>query len=158
MTTVRMMCSWTAVIIVACGCGRVDDSTEANKDVVRRFLAVTDGRQFDQYAEFLSPDVVAHFPGGVDLNRAAVEDAESAFAVGFPDVVRTVEDLFAAGDLVVVRTAIRGTHRGDFQGIAPTQRPIAVTAIVIYRVVDGLIAESWVEADFLGLMTQLGAV
>jgi hypothetical protein len=33
-----------------------------------------------------------------------------------------------------------------------------VTAIEIFRLVEGKIAEQWVEADYLGLMQQLGVI
>lgn len=35
-----------------------------------------------------------------------------------------VEDIFGEGDRVAVRNTIRGTHVGEFQGIAPTGRSI----------------------------------
>ena len=56
--------------------------------------------------------------------RAEVEAAERAFAVAFPDVTREILDLFSEGDRVVARTAIWGTHRGEFNGIAPTDRAV----------------------------------
>ncbi len=98
--------------------------SESAKAVVRDFLAATDAQRFDRYDELLAADVVAHFPGGVDMNRAEVEAAERAFAVAFPDVTREILDLFSEGDRVVARTAIWGTHRGEFNGIAPTDRAV----------------------------------
>jgi predicted ester cyclase len=41
-------------------------------------------------------------------------------------------------------------------GIAPTGRPIEVTAVGIWRVADGKIAEAWLVFDALGMMQQLG--
>jgi predicted ester cyclase len=46
----------------------------------------------------------------------------------------------------------------EFQGIAATGKKIVVGQIVIFRVADGKIAEYWEQADFLGMMQQLGAV
>ena len=48
-----------------------------------------------------------------------------------------------------------GTHRGEFEGIAPTGQRVEFTGIVIYRIAAGRIAESWAELDFLRLMRQL---
>jgi predicted ester cyclase len=40
--------------------------------------------------------------------------------VRFPDLRFTVEDQIAEGEKVVARGTLRGTHRGEFLGIAPT--------------------------------------
>lgn len=128
---------------------------EKNKELIRNFIATTDAQNFDSYDEFLSNDVVAHFPGDIDLGRKEVEENERAFAIAFPDIKRTIDDLIAEGDKVVLRETVQGTHQGEFQGIKPTGRKVQVGAIVIYRFSEGKIIESWVEADFAGLMNQL---
>ena len=43
-------------------------------------------------------------------------------------------------------------------GIAPTNKQVTVTGMEVHRLVDGKIAEVWVEWDALGLMQQLGAI
>lgn len=127
------------------------------KDVFQQLLEATDAQDFDRYDDILSEDIIGHFPGGADLGREQFEQNERAFAEAFPDITRTVEDLIAEGDRVVARTTVRGTHQGEFNGIAATGRTVQTTATVIYRVEDGRIAECWVEADFMGLLAQLQA-
>jgi hypothetical protein len=48
---------------------------------------------------------------------------------------------------VAVRLSLRGTHRGSFQGIPATGRPVAFTRIEIYRVSGDRLAEEWVSPD-----------
>ena len=43
-----------------------------------------------------------------------------------------VDDLIAEDDKVVVRWRLLGTHKGNFQGIAPTGRAIVLKGIAIY--------------------------
>jgi len=62
------------------------------------------------------------------------------------------------GDKVVSRGTLRGTHRGEFQGIPPTGKRIEVTWISIDRIADGKIAEHRVEQDNLGMLQQLGVI
>ena len=69
-----------------------------------------------------------------------------------------MEDIAAEGDTVAARVAFRGTHRGEFQGIAPTGKEVAFSSMEFNRVVDGKVEEHWVELDLLGLMQQLGAI
>ena len=76
----------------------------------------------------------------------------------FPDLIITVEDLFAEGDRVVARLTARGTHQGLFRGIAPTGRAVSWTGMRIFRIANGKIAEHWANWDDLSLLKQLGRV
>jgi hypothetical protein len=78
-----------------------------------------------------------------------------ALLTGFPDVQHTVEAIVTEGDLVVIRYRAAGTHEGEFQGYAPTGKPVTWTGINIYRLECGRIAEVWSEVDALGRIAQL---
>lgn len=56
---------------------------------------------------------------------------------------------------VAVRTTMRGTHRGDFFGVAPTGRSFAVAQMTIERFREGRIVLHHRVTDDLGLMRQL---
>jgi predicted ester cyclase len=60
--------------------------------------------------------------------------------------------------MVAALVTFQGTHRGEFQGIPPTDRQLAFSSIEINRVVGGKVEEHWFEIDLLGLMGQLGAL
>jgi len=64
----------------------------------------------------------------------------------------------ADGDLVAASVEFGGTHRGEFQGIPPTNKRVSFTGIEVNRMVDGKVEEHWVELDLLGMMQQLGLV
>jgi steroid delta-isomerase-like uncharacterized protein len=71
----------------------------------------------------------------------------------------TINEIFSAGDRVVVRWTGSGRHIGEINGIPATDRTIGpVEAIAIHRMVDGKIAETWEVWDTLGLLQQLGVV
>ncbi len=53
----------------------------------------------------------------------------------------TVEDMIADDDRVAARVAMRGTHHGEFQGIAPTGKRVQVRAIDMFRIADDKIVE-----------------
>lgn len=67
----------------------------------------------------------------------------------------TIEDIVATGDRVVVRATWRGTHTGTMFGHPPTGVVVQTTNIVIYRLVDGRVAEAWEEWDYAGWLRQL---
>jgi predicted ester cyclase len=53
---------------------------------------------------------------------------------------------------------ISGTHKGEFQGIPPTDKKVSFSSTGISNIMDGKVAEDWVDADIMGLMQQLGAI
>lgn len=89
------------------------------------------------------------------MDREESERLEREFRRSFPDTHHSIDDLFAEDDRVAMRTTDRATHRGEFQGIAPTDRPVEFTALVIDRIEDNTIAASWGAIDFPRLMRQL---
>jgi steroid delta-isomerase-like uncharacterized protein len=109
--------------------------------------------------ELMSPDYVHHdpqaadIPPGIDGYKQFVERYMNAF----PDTHMTVEDEIVAGDTVVVRWTVTGTHRGELPGLPPTGRKISLTGISIARLREGKFVESWNNWDALGMMQQLSA-
>ena len=58
----------------------------------------------------------------------------------------------------MTRWTYRAVHRGEFQGLPPTGKPVTMTGISILRITGGKVAENTVEMDQLGLLRQLGVV
>jgi len=81
----------------------------------------------------------------------------TAYLAAF-DISVTPEFLIAEGDMVAVHDVNRVKHTGDFQGIPPTGKELSVTSTDIYRIVDGKVVEQWFEADYTGMMQQLGVL
>jgi steroid delta-isomerase-like uncharacterized protein len=108
--------------------------------------------------EYFAKDFVVHnaFPG-ITPDVEGSKQWNAVILKAVPDYNVTIEDQFAEDDKVVTRWTARGTHKGKFQGIAPTGKQVTVTGMTISRYVGGKIAESWVELDTLDLMRQLGA-
>ena len=49
----------------------------------------------------------------------------------------------------------RGNHQGEYEGIAPTGKPITATGITILRIVDGKVVEDRAETTVPSLKEQL---
>ncbi len=132
-----------------------DDGAAA---VRRWFQAINDGDMVAERAA-RTPDFVAHVPGMPGpLDGEEWEQFLSIFLAGFPDMRLAVEDVVAQGDRVAVRWTFVGTHEGEFFGSPPTGVRVRMSAIEVNRVVDGKIAEHWVELDQLGMLQQVGAI
>jgi predicted ester cyclase len=129
-------------------------TAEDNKAVVLRLLAGVDARRWEVYEELLASDYAYHGPVGA-LDRAATRESAQRFVAAFPDLRHEIRDVGAWEDKVVARYVNRGTHLGEFDGVAPTGKQIQFGCILIVRISNGVIIESWQEADLASLMSQI---
>jgi steroid delta-isomerase-like uncharacterized protein len=137
----------------------VQTSTEQNKALVRRLVEqVWNKGNLAVIDEILSPDYVLHISAPGSPDRDGYKQAVSMYHKAFADFSLTIEDMIAEADKVVIRCTLRGTHKGQYMGVAPTGKQVSLSVISIRRIEDGKIVEEWVELDMLGLMQQLGAV
>lgn len=116
---------------------------EANPEAVERFAS-------ESYRRHTSP-------GAEPLDRNEQVARLKGFRAAFPDITIEVEDVVADGDLLAFRSTMRGTHRGEILGIAPTGRQVAVGLVDMVRIEDGQFVEQWGGPDMLDLVRQLGA-
>jgi predicted ester cyclase len=134
-------------------------STEDNKAVFRGWCEVISQNRLDRVEEIIASDEVDHaLPAGVPAGLEGVKQIFTLLHTAFPDLQIEIEDLIAEGDQVVGRVTARGTHQGEFMGIAPTGKPVSFNAIDVVRIAGGKIVERWSQADNLALLQQLGAV
>jgi steroid delta-isomerase-like uncharacterized protein len=133
--------------------------SEENKDLARRSWEMLVNQQNpDAIDELYAADFVWHEPDQDIRGSEAARQFLSMYLSAFPDIHVTVEDEVAEGDKVVTRWTIRGTHRGELMGVAPTGSQIELKGITIHRIEGGKIVEEWEMYDNLGIMQQLGVV
>ena len=126
-----------------------------NKTLIRRWLEAADGGFPDDFSSFFASDYRGHLSGRIHMDLQELVRLERGFAAGFTEVKRAIDDLLAADGKVVLRLTTTAMHTGEWQGIAPTGRQVTFTGMVIYRIANGRIAESWGEIDFGSLWRQL---
>jgi predicted ester cyclase len=78
------------------------------------------------------------------------------FLNAFPDWRAKIEHIVAENDLVVVFLNGTGTHKGEFQGTPPTNKPVNIRSADLYKIENGLITGHWDIVDQLNLLKQLG--
>jgi steroid delta-isomerase-like uncharacterized protein len=132
---------------------------EESKMLARRYMTeVWDKGNLEAVDELVAPTFIDHNPPpGLPSDRDGLKQSVTLFRTAFPDLKSTIEDL-VEGDKVVGRIVARGTHRGEFQGIQPTGKPVTIEGIFIGRVAGGKLMESWEQFDAAGLLQQLGAL
>jgi steroid delta-isomerase-like uncharacterized protein len=136
-------------------------STEEHAALIRRWWdALNQGTAFDLVDEVYAANYVLHDPTSPEpiRGRRGVHEFIAPVLEAFPDAHFTVEDLIAAGDRIVQRVTLRGTHQGELLGVEATGKPVAIWIFVISRMAGGKIAEEWQLGDGLSLMRQLGVL
>jgi len=109
--------------------------------------------------EVCSDDFVDHDPLMGDADSEGVKQRIGAYREAFPDIEIRVDEIFAAGDRVVIRWTGTGTFEHPLMGQQPTgEKGEPIQGIGIDCFEDGKIAESWGQWDTLQLMRNIGAV
>jgi steroid delta-isomerase-like uncharacterized protein len=89
--------------------------------------------------------------------RDAIREVAAELFTAFPDFHVQVQSTFAAGNHVCAELTLRGTHEGEWRGIAPTHRQIEVDNCFLFRIGDdGLVEEETIYGDSATLLRQLG--
>jgi predicted ester cyclase len=131
-------------------------TTVQNKAIVRIFLERLD-KDLSAIEDFIIADCLANLPGNPDpTNREGFRKFVAMLYAAFPDLHHTVEDQIAENDKVVSLVNVRGTHRGDFLGIASTGKQVVFKDFIITRIERGKVVELWAQFDALSLLQQLG--
>jgi steroid delta-isomerase-like uncharacterized protein len=120
----------------------------------KEVVGAADATRVDDY---FAPGFVGHnMPLGLPPGRDGVKRFLEELRSGLDDLNITIDAVLADGDLVAVRSTIRGVHRGALMGIPATGRRLVIEGIDVVRVTDGLIAEHWGLTDMLAVMRQAG--
>ncbi len=75
---------------------------------------------------------------------------------GFPDLTTTIEDMLVSGDKLAVTLIWRGTHTGEYGGVAATGKRVEVRDTAIWHFRDGKVIVILTLQDQFGLLKQIG--
>lgn len=133
--------------------------THENKATVRSFIEETFNKgNLSAVDELIAEDYVNH-TGAIEVRgRDGMKAFVTTLRTAFPDYHCAIEDQIAEGDEVVTRWTVRGTQDGELMGIPPTGKHVSLPGIVIDRLANGRLVETWHQADVLGMLQQLGVV
>lgn len=131
--------------------------SEENKAIVRGIYEAMNSGDLSGLAETISDSFVDHeeLPGYPPTKEGTLQFFR-ALRDAFPDFRVNVEDMVAEDDKVIIRATMRGTHSGDFMGIAATGKQVQVPMADFLRLENGKVLEHWGVMDNGAMMQQLG--
>lgn len=131
-----------------------------NKTVISLFVeeVINQGR-LERANDLVAQDFVELDPlPGQKQGREGLKEIIEAIRTAFPDIHWVLDEMIVENNKVASRFTWRGTHRGSFLGIPPTNRNIVVKGVVIDRLEAGKMADSRILMDTMGMMQQLGVI
>jgi predicted ester cyclase len=93
---------------------------------------------------------------GIRVGVAGPVGRIRARLAGFPDLTTSIEDLFVSGNKLAITLMWRGTHTGEYGGVAATGKRVEVRDTAIWRFRDGKVAEILTLQDQFGMLKQIG--
>ena len=112
--------------------------------------------------EFYSQDFSTNYPEFPETNWGigpqGVRDFVQGLRGGISDYCERIDDLIDAGDRIIVRLAISGTHTGELLGIPATGKLFEFREIDIIRLENGKIVEQIGLTDYMTFLMQLGLI
>ena len=134
-------------------------TTEENEQLARdHFTRVWNHGEFDTAVLTDDYQVHTHIGGHETYTFNEFQGFVTQARESMPDLRKEPDDVFATDDKVTIQYTMTGTQEGEFKGIPPTGEEVEIADVAIYRIEDGELAESWLVADFLRAMKQLGIV
>ena len=130
-------------------------NTENNKQLARRWLDLVSAHDIEALCDLTAPTwTMRGGPPNLPAGHAGLR--ELFRAIDPIEQTWVAEDVIAEGDKVVVR-ATNICVQDSFFGIDGRDKRQVFAATFTHRIADGLIQETWRNADDLGRLFQLGA-
>jgi len=101
--------------------------------------------------------IAADCPGGAGPGPAGTLAWHRDRRTSFPDLQYGIVEIVAHGDQAAVRWHARGTHRGQFGPVPPTNREVDYSGATFLRFDDaGKIEDVWSVNELFQVLEQLG--
>ena len=133
-------------------------SATVNEANLQRAFEAWNARDLDGYLALYDSSIQLHGYSPAPMDKQAVRGFYQMIFQAFDGPQLRFHEVFSSGDRLAVRFTMTGTHRGEFVGVAPTGRDIAVDGITVLHFKDGKCVERWSSVDMYAWLAQLGAV
>jgi steroid delta-isomerase-like uncharacterized protein len=139
--------------------GVLSMAEKENIQLAENQIAALNARDLDQYLSRIDDSYVGESetaPGPIRGRDGVRKNLEMLFGA-FPDIRFEVEQILS-GDHVVARVRVTGTHKGNFAGIAPTNKSVSWRGCSVVELRNGKAIRGRLYADHATLFQHLGVL
>ncbi|MCK4411903.1 MAG: ester cyclase [Candidatus Eisenbacteria sp.] len=150
------------VMVAGCpGGSSTNEVEQQNMAIVQQAHADLAAGDFNAFKSVISPNYIRHCqsmpPGFQELHGteqffAFIEE----FLVTAPDYQDSLSNMIAEGDKVAYISTMTGTQTGPMGEFPASGKSFILVNIIMQRLENGKIAETWVSWDNVAFLSQLG--
>lgn len=133
-------------------------SEQENRRLIEEQLAAINAHDLDRYVKGFADSYVGESDAFPTPTRGpeGVRQTAGVYLRAFPDLHLDAEEIIASGDHVIVRWRASGTHKGEYNGIQPTNKKVNARGCTVNEVKNGRVVRSAIYSDQLAVLGQLG--
>jgi len=154
----------TAILLVLLGCSQdttISEMEEQNKALMQRIHTEVSNGNLEIFDEVLTPDYVRHCQAmPPELQEIHEAEVFKGFVADFVNAVSDCKDeidfIIADSNMVAYVTTTTGVQTGPIGNLPASGKEFMLKNIVIQRIEDGKVAETWISWDNVAMLTQLG--
>jgi predicted ester cyclase len=131
-------------------------SGNEEETLLRRAVAALNEGDIEAYLNGFAPDCLRWVGGlGMALTVPDIRENLRQLFTAFDELHLDEDLLFGGNGHVCARWTLRGVHTGEYGGIAPTHREIAVDTCEVYTFTGDKVTECYVYGESMSLFNQL---
>ena len=114
-----------------------------HKDIVKYFYEViVSENMLDELPEYIAEDCVQRIgEKEIFIGIEGMKQHLLALKKTYPDYTIKIVRQYVAENYVISEFVMKGTHKGEFIGITPTNKVLEITGVNIDKLIDGRIVE-----------------
>jgi steroid delta-isomerase-like uncharacterized protein len=150
------------IICIGCSTGPATEEIEQqNMAIIRKAHADLQRGDIESYKAVISPDYVRHCQAmPPDLQEIHGREKFFGFIEEFlaavPSYRDSLSNMIADGDRVAYISTMTGTQTGPLGDLPASGKSFTLVSIIIQRLEDGKVAETWISWDNVAFLYQLG--
>jgi predicted ester cyclase len=149
-------------VLASCtGDSSTSEIEQRNKEIIQQAHARLQAGDIDGYKSLISPNYIRHCQAmppelqeihGTEKFFGFIEE----FMKAVPVYTDSLSNMIAEGDKVAYVSTLIGTMTGPMGGFPATGKSFTLENIIIQRLEDGKVVETWISWDNVSFLSQLG--
>lgn len=136
-----------------------NNNNSNHTEVLKKSIEKWNSQDLEGYMQLYHPNIDAKGFPGVQPGIDSLKNFYQAFWSAVPASQIIIDDVIEKDDKLVCRFTVKGNHSGTLMGIPPSNKDVQIEGITIMQFDENnKCTKHWNQADFLGLMHQIGAI